>query len=370
MVGTKHEAVIEAEDVKIVDTQHEANIEAKGVKMVAPQDVKMVDTQHEANIDAREDVSQVKEGLNGDNHYAKTSEGDDTEMIEAKADTSNSTAQENRKPEKEDNTEAKTNHASGIKMAEKEDVCQKEDKKGKNEDSQDAKVAEANETNMVEAKVDARNAEAQGNGKKEEMEDKMEEKGNNDNIEDDVKTFGNEDACQKEVKEGDNEDRQDARASEANEIKMVEAKTDARNGEVEENGKKEDEAGQTEEKKNNASIETEELKMPDKGYACEEEDTNLKDEDIKDCKAADVEDMKSVEGKTDAEYAEVIESTEKGEVEFKAEQKKNDANIEAENVIMVYKANACQTEDDVRKNDDSQDANPAECEDVTEPTNL
>ncbi|XP_066384620.1 DEK domain-containing chromatin-associated protein 3-like isoform X3 [Miscanthus floridulus] len=355
MVDTKHEAVIDVEVVKMVDTQHEANIEAK--------DVKMVDTQHEANIDAGEDACQVKEGLNGDNQYAKASEGEDTKMIEAKADTRNSEAQENRKPEKEGNAEEKTNHANGIEMAEKEDVCQKEDKEGMNEDSQDAKVAEADEMNMVEAKVDARNAEAQGNGKKEEMEDKMEEKGNNANVEDDVKTFGNEDAFQKRVKEGNNEDRQDARASEGDEIKMVEAKTDG-NAEVEGNEKKEDKAGQTEEKKNNAGIETEELKVPDKEYTCEEEDKNLKNESIQDGKAADGEDMRSVEGKTDAEIAEVIESRKNGEVEFKAEQKKNDANIEAENVIMVDRGNACQTEDKVRKNDDSQDANPAECEDI------
>ncbi|KAG0548634.1 hypothetical protein BDA96_01G183300 [Sorghum bicolor] len=358
MVDTKHEAVVEVEVVKMVDTQHEANIEAKDVKMVDTQVVKMVDTQHEASFDPGEDVCQVKEGLNGDNQYAKASEGEDTKMIEANADTRNSEAQENRKPEKEGNAEEKTNHANDIEMAEKED------KEGKNEDSQDAKVAEADEMNMVEAKVDARNAEAQGNGKKEEMEDKMEEKGNNANIEDDVKTFGNEDACQKEVKVGNNEDRQDARASEGDEIKMVEAKTDAGHAEVEGNEKKEDKAGQTEEKKNNATTETEELKVPDKEYACEEEDNNLKNEGIHDGKAADGEDMRSVEGKIDAEIAEVIESRKNGEVEFKAEQKKNDGNIEAENVIIVDKGNACQTEDKVRKNDDSQDANRAECENI------
>ncbi|OEL29731.1 hypothetical protein BAE44_0009246 [Dichanthelium oligosanthes] len=369
IADTQHEANIEAEDVKMIDTQHEANIETEDVKMFGTQDVKMfgtqdvkmVHTQHEANTEADEDACQDKEGKNRDNQHTKATEGEDIRMVEAKADARNSEAQDR----KEDACQ-KENHTNienkDMKMVDEEDECQKEDKGGKNEDCQDAKVAEADEMEIVETKTYVRNAEVQGTGKEE--KDKVEEKKNNGNIDDDdLKIVDKEVACQKEDV-GNNEDSHDAKVAERDEIKMVVAKTDAGNAEAEENGKKGEEAEKTEDEKNNANIETEELIVLGKDDACQEEDKKVKNRCIKDAKEADGEDMKIVEGKADARIAEVIENRKKGEMEDNAEEKKNDANIDAEDVIMVDKENACQNKDKEGKADDSQDVKAAEGEDI------
>ncbi|CAN6287577.1 unnamed protein product [Urochloa humidicola] len=352
MVDTQHEANIEAEDVKMIDTQHEANIEAVGVKMIGAQDVRMVHTHHEANIEAEEDGCKDKGGKNGDNQHAMTTEGEDIKMVEAKADARNSDAQDR----KEDACQ-KTNHTNiedkDMKMAGKEDACQREGKEGKNEDCQDAKLAEAHEMKILEADKDVRNAELQGNGKKEEMEDQVEENENNANIEDDdAKTVDKEVACQKGG-EGNNENSHDAKIAEGDEINIVVAKTDAGNAEVEKKGK-EEKTEKTEEEKNNANIETNELIVDEK----------VRNEDIQDAKESDGEDMKIVEGKIDARISEAIENRKKEEMEGNAEENKIDANIDTESVIMVDKENACQHKHKEGKTDDSQDAKAAEGEDI------
>ncbi|CAN6310266.1 unnamed protein product [Urochloa humidicola] len=361
MIDPEHEANIEAVDVKLIDTQHEANIEAVDVKMVGTQDVRVVHTHHEADIEAEEDAIKDKEGKNGDNQHAKATEGEGIKMVEAKADARNSEAQNM----KEDVCQKK-NHTNiedkDTKMVDKEDACQKEGKGEKNEDFQDAKLAEAHQVKILEADTDVRNAELQGNRKKEEMEDKVEENKNNADIEDDdMKTVDKEVACQKEG-DGNNENSHDAKIAESDEMNIIVAKTDAGNAEVEKKGK-EEKAEKTEEEKNNANIETEELIVLEKDGACQE-DKKVKNQDIHDAKESDGEDMKIVEGKTDVRILEAIENREKEEMEGNAEENKNDANIDTESVIMVDKENACQHKHQEGNTDDSQDAKAAEGEDI------
>ncbi|CAL4943130.1 unnamed protein product [Urochloa decumbens] len=363
MVDTQHEANIEAEDVKMIDTQHKANIEAMDVKTVGTQDARMVHTHHEANIEAEEDACLDKEGKNWDNQHAMATEGEDIKMVEAKADARNSEAQD----VKEDACQKK-NHTNiedkDMRMADREDACQKEGKEGKNEDCQYAKVSEAHEMKILEADKNVRSAELQGNGKKEEMEDQVEveENENNVNIEDDdAKTVDKEVTCQKEG-DRNNENSHDAKIAESDEINIVVAKTNAGNAEVEKKGK-EEKSEKTEEEKNNANIETDELIVLEKDSACQKVDKKVKNEDIQDAKESDAEDMDIVEGKTDATISEAIENRNKEEMDSNAEENKNDVNIDTESVIMVDKENACQHKHE-GKTDDSQDAKAAEGEDI------
>jgi hypothetical protein len=312
MVDTQQEANTEAEDAKMVDTQHEANIEAEDVKMVDTQDVKMVHRQLEANIEAEEDACQDKEGKNGDDQHDKATEGEDMKMIEAKVTARNSEAQDTM-----------------------EDVCQKEYKVGKNEDIQVVKVAEADEMKIIEATPEVRNAEVQENVKKEEMEEKVQEKKNNTNIEDDdVKSVDKEAGCQIEDK-GNNEDGHDAEVAEGDEIRMEET---------------EEKVG---EKENSANIE-DDVENFDKEVTCQEED-----EDNHNAKVAEGDEVKMVVAKTDAGNAEV-EGNEKEEKAEKTEQKKYNANIVTEELIVLDKDDACLKEDKKVKNEDIQDAKEAD----------
>ncbi|KAJ1294643.1 hypothetical protein BS78_01G161100 [Paspalum vaginatum] len=343
----------EAAGMKMVKVKIDArNAEVQGNKkkeeMKSKTEEKENDTNAEDNVKTvdKEDACQKedKDGINKDSHDARVAEGDEIKMIEAKTMAGSAEGEENGKKEE--------------KAIKTEDACQKLDKEGKNEDSRGPKEAEVDGMKMVEEKVDARNAEAQRNRKTEEMKAKTEEKDNDTNIEDHVRTVSKEDACQKEDEEGSNKDSHDAKVAEGDEIKMVEAKTEAGSAQGEENGKKEEKAINTEEKKNNAIIDTKELKVLDKEGACQKEDNKVDNEDNQDAKAPNGEDMKILEGKADAKTGK------KGEMEDKAEEKENGANIESKNVMMVENENACPSEDNVGKNDDSQDAKVAEGQNI------
>ncbi|KAF8722058.1 hypothetical protein HU200_022689 [Digitaria exilis] len=371
MVDTQHEANIEGVDIKMVDTQHEAKIEAADVKMVGTQDVKMGHTKHATPIQAEEDACKDKEVGNGDNQHAKATEGEGIKMVEAKADARNSEAQD-RKEDVCQKTNSTSIEDKDMQIVDKEDMYQKQDTEGKNEDCQDAKVANTDEMEIVEAKTYVRNTDAQGD-EKEELEDMVEEKKNNANIEDDgLKTVDREVASHKED-EGDNEDSHDANVEEADKIMTVTSKSDAGNTEVEENEKTVKEDACLEEHTN---IEDDGVKTVDKEVAShkEGEGNNL---DNHEASVAEGDEIMTATAKTNAVNTEVEENekkeenakkteevTEKVQMEDNVEENKNDANIDAENVMMVDIENACQNKDKERKTDGSQDANAAEGEGI------
>nr|XP_034574208.1 uncharacterized protein DDB_G0290685-like isoform X2 [Setaria viridis] len=297
-------------------------------------------------VDKEAGYQKEDEGNNEDGHDAEFAEGDEIRMEEM----------EDKVEEMKNNTNTEDDDVENF---DKEVACQKED-----EDSHDAKVAEGDEIKMVVAKTDAGNAEVEGNGKEEKAE-KTEQGKNNANIEtEELIVLDKDDACMKEDKKVMNVDIQDAKEADGEHMKIVEEKTDGRIGEAIENRKKREIEGNAEENKTDARIDAENVIMVDQESACQNKDKEEKTDDSQDAKAAEGEDIKVVEAKSDAGNAGVKENGKKEEKEQHNEEKANDVNNQADEVKIVDKEDACQKEDNGRKNEDSHRAKAAGCEEI------